>query len=155
MSFIQNIINRSRRVLNPATRYQTIGIPDLGKINRNQRLYTKEALLPFVDDVANQNMFGQIGYPDSADISLKRASHHIHKVFLVGQDLWVEYSILDNENGLLLYDLLQTGEFVLRPRGTGIVQPDGSITNYKLISFDFIPIEEDAFKTLENEGGRL
>lgn len=129
------------------TRYQTIVVPRLGTINRNGRVYTHEMAEEMCGMLDPELSVGQIGFPDSFDVSLNAASHRIHKVFIIGNDLWMEYSILDRPQGRLLYDLLQNegkDGFVFRPRGSGVVDKDGRITNYKLFSFDMIPIEEDA-----------
>jgi hypothetical protein len=146
----QKIIDRTRACIDYTTRYQTIVIPNLGVMNRNSRIYTKETAKTMSGGPFN-NMFGQIGHPENDAINLENASHVIYGTFLVGNDLWAEYSIMDSSHGRLLYDLLQNGDFVLRPRGYGTIRPDGTVsTDYKLISFDFIPVEEDAFTTLEN-----
>ena len=136
------------------TRYQTIVVPRLGTMNRNGRVYTREmAEEKMCGQLDPERVFGQIGHPDSSDISLSLASHRIHKVFIVGNDLWMEYSILNTSHGRLLYDLLQNvgkDGFVFRPRGSGVVDKDGRITNYKLFSFDMIPVEEDACRPYDD-----
>jgi hypothetical protein len=35
--------------------------------------------------------------------------------------------------------------FVVRPRGTGEVNKNKEVTNYKIISFDIVPKDTDAF----------
>lgn len=145
---LKRIIDRARECLDFTVRYQTVVIPNLGVVNKNLRIYTSDTART-ISGGEFDRMYGQIGYPedDYGMISLSRASHQIHKTFMVGNDLWAEYSIIDSEHGRLLYDLLQTGDFVLRPRGYGTINPDGTISDdYKLISFDFIRIEDDAFK---------
>lgn len=130
------------------TKYQTVVIPELGTINRNGRIYTREIAEKMCGQCDPMRDFGQIGHPDDAVVSLMNASHRIHRVFINGNALWVEYSVLDNAAGRLLYDLFQkTGPetFVLAPRGTGNVDENGHINNYQLLSYDFIPASESAF----------
>lgn len=129
------------------TRYQTIVVPNLGSMNRNGRVYTREMAEEMCGMLDPERTVGQIGFPDAWDVSLNMSSHRIHKVFIVGNDLWMEYSVLNTPQGRLLYDLFQNvgrDGFVFRPRGSGVVDKDCRITNYKLFSFDMIPVEEDA-----------
>lgn len=142
---LQKLLDRARACLDHKTRYQTIVIPNLGAINRNSRVYT-ESFARSMSGGYFGRMHGQIGHSDTGIRSITLASHIIHRTFLAGKDLWAEYSIIDNDHGRLLYDLLQNQDFALRPRGLGTVNSDGTIGNdYKLLAFDFIPVEEDSF----------
>ncbi len=146
---------RTHKEYDFGTRYQTIVIPNLGVMNRNHRIYTVEIAKKMCGQLPWCGQFGQIGYPDSPDISLLKASHVIHRVFLSGNDLWAEYSVLDNDNGRLLYDLFKNvgqDAFVLRSRGKGSIRNNGFIEDdYVVFTYDFIPVSEDAFRPFTDE----
>lgn len=142
---MKKLIDKARGCFNYKTRYQTIVIPNLGVMNRNSRIYTRE-IAHLISGSFFDKMLGQIGHPEDGMGNLKNVSHIIHRIFLVGNDLWAEYSIIDSDHGRLLYDLLQNHDFVLRPRGVGTVHPDGTIgDDFQILSFDFIPCEDDSF----------
>ncbi len=135
------------------TRYQTIVVPRLGKMNRNGRIYTREMAQRMCGQF-KEPMVGEIGVPDSSIVSLSKASHRVHRVFIDGDDLWAEYSVLDTPCGRLLYDLFQkVGKeaFVLRPSGVGTVRDGHFEDDYKLITFNFIQADEDAFRPYTEE----
>lgn len=150
LKFIQNRINSFRDALNCdhfSATYQTIVIPHIGVMNANGRIYDKGVLKKMCGTF--KDMFGQIGHPDDLAISLFNASHKVHRAFISEDALWAEYSILNNPSGRLLIDLLQESEehdFVLAPRGVGTINEKGEIqSDYKLLSFDFIPKKNSAF----------
>jgi hypothetical protein len=136
------------------TRYQTIVVPRLGKMNRNGRIYTREMAQKMCGQLS-PNAIGEIGMPEASDVSMKRASHRIHNIFIVDNDLWAEYSVLDTPCGRLLYDFFQKEgkeAFVLRPSGHGVVRDGGHIEDgYQLATFNFIPVHEDAFRPYTEE----
>lgn len=139
--------------VNSTIRYQTIVVPRLGKMNRNGRIYTREMAKRICGQM-HPNMCGQIGMPDSTIQSLFNVSHRIHSIFIVDNDLWAEYSILNTPQGRLLYDLFQNvgkDEFVLRPSGVGSIRSAYVQDNYEVTGFHFIPTEEDAFRPYSEE----
>jgi len=139
--------------VNSAIRYQTIVVPRLGKMNRNGRIYTREVAERMCGQF-KEPMLGEIGHPDSSSVMMSNASHAIRKVFIDGNDLWAEYSVLDTPCGRLLYDLFQQqGEdaFALRPSGRGTVINGHIEDGYELITFNFIPVSEDAFRPYTEE----
>lgn len=50
------------------------------------------------------------------------------------------------ETGILPDEVL--GDFVVRPKGKGILEDDGSVKDYELMGFQLIPKTEDAFNPL-------
>ncbi len=131
------------------TKYQTVVIPEFGVVNRNGRIYTREIAERMCGQF-REPLAGEIGHPSSAVINISSVSHRIHSVFIDEDMLWVEYSVVDNPQGRLLYDLFQKqGQetFVLSPRGVGSVPNDGNIAeDHEVIAYDFIPIMESSFR---------
>ncbi len=136
------------------TKYQTVVIPELGTINRNGRIYTREIAEKMCGQFDPERTGGELGHPDSSIVSLSNVSHRIHRVFVSDNALWVEYSVLDNAAGRLLYDLFQKigpEGFVLSPRGVGSIRNGYPQEDYKVITYDFIPISESAFRPFTEE----
>lgn len=148
--WFRNLLDKVRSVRHDpfGTRYQTVVIPRLGMANRNGRIYTRDIAERMCGQVGH-TMLGQIGMSDSTVTSLSSVSHKIHRIFIVGNDLWAEYSVLDTPEGRLLYDLFQKvgkEEFVLRPSGVGSIRDRHIQDNYEVTGFHFIPASEDAFR---------
>lgn len=91
-----------------------------------------------------ENMYGQIDNPTTDNIQLHNISHQIHRTFIHNNDLWAEYSILNNDNGKGIYDLFKFNIGFLRPMGRGNII-DSVVKDYELISFNFL--DTDSFKS--------
>lgn len=116
--------------------------------NKNNRIYTKETLEDPVKILnLNNIIYGQIDYPDyTHNIDLSNISHSISNIRFSNNNLIGDITILTTEKGKLLQSMINSGqEFSFRPRSTGSVSKDGVVFIDKLISFDAIPLEEDAW----------
>lgn len=123
-------------------------IPYYGKKNLNGRIYSEETIDKMIEMYNSKELphYGQIGYPDgdNFDVLLSKASHTMENLIKEDGKVFGTLKILDTDEGKLLKDILSSGVF--RPRSIGTVDADGYITIQKLIAFDFINAEDDAFK---------
>jgi hypothetical protein len=129
-------------------------------VNENGRMYTKECAEDIVKQFEELDhrfpMVGQLGYPEAEDFKgkLGDVSHKIKEIHINPESHAIEgtLEILDTPNGHKLLGLIKndmtkfTTFFVVRPRGTGEVNENKEVVNYKIISFDIVPKETDAFK---------
>jgi hypothetical protein len=123
----------------------------IGELNGNYRVYTKDAvdgiIKQFKEHINNGNlMFGELGYPENSNTSLDRASHQVSDLYVDENILYADIKILDNSNGRIALKMLEDGAGVLRPRSIGTVNEDRTINIDRLISFDVISADNDAFK---------
>lgn len=130
----------------------TTKLLDINALNLNARYYSLEAAEKMVELFNNHTtkigeFYGSIGYAEKFTLNLKEISHKTKNVWIDYEDnsLWGTISILNNEKGKLLSEMIKSGEVVFRARSKGRVNLDKSVEIQELISFDAIPQEEDAF----------
>jgi len=134
---------------------------EAGKKNKNGRIYSAESLKKITNDFSKRisPMFGELGHPESMDVSLTNASHVVGKVFtkckvprkkkkfLKNKDLYKEYAF-NNSKLYASLNILKTVKgkdakrmiksLAIGARGQGTINSDGVIKNYKLLTFDLI-----------------
>lgn len=119
-----------------------------GVKNLNDRIYTKESiencLENFMVIVKDGKAFGQLGYPDNADIDLKEVSHKVNNVYIDGDYLIADIKILDNVKGKDLNSILN--EVVFRTRCVGKMIEGDIIDIDRIISIDAIFKNVDSFE---------
>ena len=144
-----------------------------GIVNGNGRMYTAEALEKAVKEFQERKqqglpMFGQVGMPDSLDINLKNVSHQVvdikskypklprkmKKAFKKAGNynkwrkskmmLIAKWSFLKTPSGIMAKKLLDNS--VIRTAGTGEIDKNGVVQNFKLLSCNLVPKATDAFK---------
>jgi len=125
--------------------------------NANGRIYTKECALGILQhahkDILDGNLLGELGYPDRPETSLANVSHRIVDMWMNPNDNSVEgtIEILATPSGNRVMNMIKNDPkkfeelFVIRPRGTGIVNERGEVENYTLYSFDIVSRDKDAF----------
>jgi hypothetical protein len=64
---------------------------------------------------------------------------------IVDNVLYGKVTILNTSNGKILQELVDNNLIVFRPRGQGTVNADGTISNYKLHTFDAVDKNLDPF----------
>jgi hypothetical protein len=101
-----------------------------------------------LSELNNFIVFGEIGYPNSFEVSMKNVSHAISNFRIKDNILYGDIQILDTTSGKTLYELMKNINYVFRPRGKGIITDKGMIENYTICAFDAIPMNEDSFMTL-------
>ena len=79
------------------------------------------------------------------DISMDmNTTHTIEKVWMEGDELKAEIKLLDTPEGIKIKESIEAGvKFKLIPRGTAIVNNNGMVSDYDLITIDIIR-EENA-----------
>lgn len=133
--------------------------------NLNGRIYptkTLEGIQDYIEDVHNGNALGCLGYPEDVGgaTPLQQVSHRMTDVHydektntLVGTAKLLE-TPMGNKAKRMILDALRKGDqspFVLRSRGIGNLNEKNEVTDFKVLSFDLVPRETDAFKPLEDE----
>lgn len=121
--------------------------------NLNGRIYTKETVEEIVEQFNEQKnsgipMFGELGYTETFETSLKNVSHSIDEIHIDEntKSLIGNITLLDNPRGKILKELLDNDLVVFRPRGSGNGDIlTGEIKNYTIYSFDVIQKNEDSF----------
>jgi hypothetical protein len=128
----------------------------LNQVNRNGRIYTDNENLRSCIEEYNNNInklpnnlpnYGEFGYPSNFEISFKNVSHVINDVRIEGDEVVADIKILNTPNGKILNE--DINNIVFRPRCIGKVDDNGYVHVQKLISFDAIFSDDDAFSTMK------
>lgn len=108
-----------------------------GKSELTGRIYTQDCLNKMFEEISKHGqLLGELGYGESATISLANVSHKVSDPVIDNDILSFEITILDTKPGVLLASVLNECQF--RPRGFGTVNEDGTIQDYNFITFDAI-----------------
>ena len=121
------------------------------KKNLNGRTYSKKILNGVVKNlkkiVDNKLLLGEIGHQSSMIVNLFNASHLIKNLRVEKNILFGDVETLKNKKGKVLSKKIK--DVVFRPRGVGNLDKNGKVLDdYRVISFDAIPKEKDAFKNI-------
>ena len=115
--------------------------------NHNGRVYPRaemeRAIDKFNDRLPEHPLFGELGYGpalDGTSISLDRVSHKVDKMFIEGDNVMAKITVMDTPMGNILKTLCEEAPnaVMLGPRGTGVVDEDGNVSEYTLITVDVI-----------------
>jgi hypothetical protein len=117
--------------------------------NKNGRIYTQEEFMPKVKvdilpKIEEGRMFGELGHPDNCEISLKNISHRIKNVYEKDDKLYGDLELLDTDAGNFVKENLH--QFVFRPRSSGVINADKTITIHQIFTFDAVYKDEDSFQ---------
>ena len=132
-----------------------------GKINRNNRLYSRKLVEDRIvnnptvmEAIKNHSMLGEGGHPENrVDISYPEVALAVEKLWIPegdGDMLWGKFAILDTPTGRILNTLVRYGtKLGISARAVAdSVQRDGHEVilenSYELITFDAVP--EPGFK---------
>ena len=125
-----------------------------GYLNKNGRVYGEKDI--DMNDLSGRTLYGEIGYPNRFQVSMNEVSHQISNLEMYGDALYGEVKILETPKGRTLKELIKNGtKFVFRPRGSGTVNPDGTVNDYKIYTFDAVLAKDDAFDRARLRGGKL
>ena len=117
-------------------------------LNLNDRIYTKKEVEPCLislkEKIRDGVLFGELGYPENYDVCLREASHKILDLYIEDDYLIGVIETLNNSNGLVLKEIIDT--VVFRPSSIGTVNEDKYIKLEKILTFNAINSETDAFK---------
>lgn len=132
--------------------------------NKNGILYRRgnvfEAVENYRELVNNGSAVGELGFPSTSrfEVSLANASHRITEMHYNEDSNSLDGTIEILEStpaGKILLDVIKhnptkfTEMYCVRSRGTGTINENGEVENYKLFSFDVIPRCDDSFSTKE------
>ena len=128
------------------------------KVNGNNRIYTRECAEDMVRQLQemakNGNALGVIGQDagERVEIPLIGVSHKVTDAYIDDKDKTIKgrIEVLDGTpQGVILKELMETvgpGAFSVASRGVGTVNENNEVEDYKLISFDIIPMEKSSTK---------
>ena len=114
-----------------------------GYINKNGRIYEEENI--DLNNLNNSTLLGELGDPNRFEISLSNVSHQISNFEISCGTLYGDIQVLSTTQGEMLEKLLQSTDMVFRPRGSGVVNKKGTISDYNLYAFDAIFETDDFF----------
>ena len=119
------------------------------KPNKNKRTYPRAVLERIVENcrdvVLVRAMYGQMGHSDDAVIHFSQISHLVTDLSLDGDKMVAEIETTSTPQGLVLEQLIASGEVSLRPFGVGSVSDDGVIgDDYKMVSVSAVLTKEAA-----------
>jgi hypothetical protein len=121
----------------------TTDLLHFGYMNKNGRIYNKSNV--DLNELNNRTVFGEINHHSRFDVNLSYVSHSIKDFEIYGDILYGEVKILNTPQGHVLGELMQSNSIVFRPRASGILNPNGTINNYDIYTFDAILAKDDSF----------
>lgn len=84
-------------------------------------------------------ILGEADHPENIEINLDRVSHVIKNIWNENNEWYVKVHILPTPMGKLCQSLFESGlELKLSPRGTGIVDEHGVVSDYEIITIDIL-----------------
>jgi hypothetical protein len=118
-----------------------------GVKNKNGRIYTAENFEHVQSKIESGTMLGELGHPDRWETSMMKATHTVVDIDIDDDFCLVTADLLSTGAGMELGDLMSISghDLILSPRGTGKVNPDGTVSDYTVFTFDLIPSCESAF----------
>lgn len=139
--------------------------------NLNGRIYKKEIAEEILEQFNKMKkespVLGELGYPEKnsfMEIDLSNVSHEVEEIHLDEKNKSIAgtIKILDTPKGKIVKELLQSDNQIslyCRPRGTGNINENGEIENFKILSFDLVSgpnafeniVKEDYVKLIEND----
>ena len=76
---------------------------------------------------------------DLVNLNIKNLSHAIFNIHKMDDGIYGDVEILYTDNGKIVLSLIENDiPIIFGLRGTGVVDPDGNITNFDLIAVDII-----------------
>ena len=114
--------------------------------NRNKRKYRLDELTTNVqnlqEQIANNNLMGELDHPQSVIVNLDRVSHMITQLKMVGNDGYGKAKIISKTPcGSIAKALIESGaKLGFSTRGTGSVDDDGNVSNCMLLTVDIVGV---------------
>ena len=126
--------------------------------NLNGRIYTKDSITEDALDkmnnkIKNKQCLGELGHPETFDVSMSNISHAIEKIDVKDNIMFAKIRTLSTPNGEVLKNTIQhlgNESIVFRPRASGNVNEDGTVNIKELFSFDAINAADDSFKDMQD-----
>lgn len=115
--------------------FLTLDVP-----NRNGRTYKTETMQHALATIT-EPIFGQIEPGERSSIDLSKITHMCTNLRVENGQCVADIKVLGTPGGLALETILKSdneNDFGFRPRGIGNVGDDGVISDYQLISIDYV-----------------
>ncbi|MFA5153587.1 MAG: hypothetical protein WC554_13570 [Clostridia bacterium] len=125
--------------------------------NKNGRIYSKETAENIVKQFGKLDhcIYGQVGFPEDEILNYKNISHKVNDMRINKENKSIEivFETLKTPKGKILEENIQAiggiknfnNFFAIRTCGTGNINENGVIENYKLFSCNVIAKDTDAF----------
>jgi len=122
----------------------------VGEENQNGRVYSEslwDRVLneeKFWDRVKTREMLGEADHPDDGKTSIPRVSHIVTAVERRGNEIWVEFEVLNTPTGQIVETLVNAGARIgISSRGTGsVVEREGTTyvdeSDFELETWDIV-----------------
>jgi hypothetical protein len=120
-----------------------VKIMDHDKANLNGRTYTTEAMEKAIADTTFPIM-GTLGMPEGLTISLYRVSHAVEGIEIRDGAAYAKIKVLATPAGKALDQLLTAGLVEFRVAGTGNIDKDGTVSDFKLLTVSAVDAEKAA-----------
>lgn len=128
----------------------------IGQKNKNQRVYSRELWEREVkkyQDVLTSGSINRLGewqHPERATVDPMSAVIAINKLYIEGDYVMGEATLLDNPKANQLKSLIDNGiKISVSSRGLGDVNPQGVVTDFNLITYDVVDNPSDYNATME------
>ena len=121
----------------------TAPIFETDKPTKLGRIYPYEVFKAAIDKLQNsidsETLIGELGPALQLEIDVENASHVMTKIFNDGDQWFGTATTLSNRNGQILNKVLEkTHDVKFAPRGTGIVDENGVVSDYEIVTFDLV-----------------
>ena len=118
---------------------------EIGKKNKNNRIYDEKELIPHIDDlqekIKNGKLLGELDHPKQFDISLKNVSHVIEEIAYdkANKKVTGKIRLLDTDAGKQAKALVDGGIPIhISSRAAGVVENNGHVKIKKLFTYDLV-----------------
>ena len=120
---------------------------ELGKKNRNDRIYTKDEYLRHLQYLRNdiksgEPLLGELDHPDDRfEVKLKEASHRIVDLWYDDQNNVVmgKIELLDTPNGKIAQSMVEQGiPLHISSRAAGVVNNDRTVSIQQIYTYDLV-----------------
>ena len=117
---------------------KSISVMRMNEPNINGHIYTEDVVRSALKDISE--LYGQLDYPDGGDFSgltpTTLISHVASNFTIEDEALSADIAVLNTPCGKQLADMISVIRFA--PRGVGIVDRSGNISDYKILAIDAI-----------------
>ncbi len=115
-----------------------------GVKNANQRVYPVDEIGRAVTTLNEQitggySVLGEVDHPEGLNINLDRVCHMVTEMWMDGPNGYGKLKILPTPMGALVKTMLESGvKLGVSSRGSGEVDPTGSVQGFEIITVDVV-----------------
>lgn len=116
---------------------------DLDMPNKNGHVYPTDVVLKAIEEynqkIKEGKALGNFGMPESMEQNLDQVSHVVEEIHIDGDKAYAKVRTLDTPYGHIVRQLIEDGALTdLRTTGTGMIDENGVISDYQLLSVNFV-----------------